>query len=123
MINPFYAGRQDDLKIRHETFGMKGLRIYPKWHNYKPTDACCFELVDAAAERGLVISIPLRAEDERQRSWLVDVHDLTAAEIVPPVKAKPKARFLLVKGIGFAGSPEDKEKIRWRNAAALLGMG
>ena len=127
----------------------------------------------------------MRVEDYRQRSWLVDVPDLTAAEIAPLVKAKPQARFLLVNGIGFTGSPlapkegdaatncwieisrlsavmsdeigqiiarlgagrvvfgtgmpfnypdpapvklevvkasaEDKEKIRWRNAAALLG--
>jgi predicted TIM-barrel fold metal-dependent hydrolase len=186
VINPFYAGWQDDLKTCHEAFGMKGLRLYPKWHNYKLTDACCSELVDAATERGLIISIALRVEDYRQRSWLVDVPDLTAAEIVPLVRAKPKARFLLVNGIGFSGSPlvakqpgvaancwieisrlsavmgdeigqliarvgaerivfgtgmpftypdpalvklevikastEDKEKIRWRNAASLLGV-
>jgi len=186
VVNPSYAGWEDDLKTCHESFGMMGLRLYPGWHNYKPTDACCSELVDAATERGLIVSIALRAEDERQRSWLVDVRDLTAAEIAPLVKAKPKARFLLVNGIGFAGSPlapkqggaaancwieisrlsavmgdeigqliarlgadrvvfgtgmpftypdpalvklevlkassQDKEKIRWRNAAALLGL-
>lgn len=105
VINPFYAGWKDDLKTCHELFGMKGLRLYPKWHNYKLTDTCCSDLVDAATERGLIISIPARAEDERQRSWLVDVRDLTAAEIAPLVKAKPQARFLLVNGIGFAGSP------------------
>ena len=53
----------------------------------------------------MIISIPLRVEDDRQRSWLVDVRDLTAAEIAPLVKAKPRARFLLVNGIGFSGSP------------------
>jgi uncharacterized protein len=186
VINPFYAGWQDDLQTCHEAFGMKGLRLYPNWHKYKPTDARCSELVDAATERGLIVSLSLRAEDERQRSWLVDVRDLTAAEVAPLVKAKSRARFLLVNGIGFAGSPlvpqqgdaarncwieisrlsavmgdeigqllarlgadrvvfgtgmpftypdpalvklevvkapvEDKEKVRWRNAAALLGV-
>lgn len=186
VVNPFYAGWQDDLQTCHESFGMKGLRLYPHWHNYKPTDACCSELIEAATERGLIISISLRVEDYRQQSWLVDVPDLTPAEIAPLVKAKPRARFLLVNGIGFAGSPlapkqpdaatncwieisrlsavmgdeigqliarlgadrivfgtgmpfnypdpalvklevvkasaEDKEKIRWRNAAALLGV-
>src|SRR4051794_32181342 len=32
VINPAYAGWQDDLKICHEELGMKGLRLYPKWH-------------------------------------------------------------------------------------------
>ena len=65
VINPFYAGWQDDLKICHEEFGMKGLRLYPKWHNYSLSDPCCLELVDAATERGMVISIPIRVEDNR----------------------------------------------------------
>jgi len=105
VINPFYAGWQDDLKVCHEEFGMKGLRLYPKWHNYKPSDACCSDLVDAAAARQMIVSFPMRAEDYRQRSWLVDVPDLTPAEVAPLVKAKPQARFLLVNGLGFAGSP------------------
>lgn len=38
VINPFYAGWRDDLRICHEEFGMKGLHLYPKWHNYSLTD-------------------------------------------------------------------------------------
>jgi hypothetical protein len=165
---------------------MKGLRLYPPWHNYKPTDLLAGELIDATTECGMIVSIPLRVEDERQRSWLIDVRDMAAAEIAPLVWAKPRARFLLVNGVGFAGSPlapksgdaptncwfeisrlsalmldelgqliarpgadrvvfgtgmpftypepalvklevvrasaEDKERIRWRNAAELLGI-
>jgi predicted TIM-barrel fold metal-dependent hydrolase len=186
VINPFYAGWRDDLKSCHEEFGFRALRLYPKWHHYSPADACCLELVHAAAKLGMVISIPLRAEDSRQRSWLVDVPDLTPAELVPLLKACPQARFLLLNGVGYAGSPlgqkapdmpanywieisrlsavlaneigtligrlgadrvvfgtgmpfnypdpalvklevldasqEDREKIRWQNAAALLGL-
>ena len=105
VINPFYAGWQDDLEACHQEFGMQGVRLYPKWHHYALTDACCLELVDAATERGLLICIPLRVEDYRQHSWLVDVQDLTLAEIVPLVQAKPQARFILLNGAGYAGSP------------------
>jgi predicted TIM-barrel fold metal-dependent hydrolase len=185
VINPFYVGWPDDLKTCHEEFGMGGLRLYPKWHHYSLSDRCCLDLVNAAAERGMVISIPLRAEDQRQRSWLVDVPDVPLEEIVSLVKACPQAQFILVNGLGFVHSPlgrqdnglpsnyfievsrlsavlaneigqlianlgaervvfgtgmpfnypdpalvklevleaseEDKEKIRWRNAATLLG--
>ena len=105
VINPFYAGWQDDLKICREQFGMAGLRLYPKWHNYNLSDPCCRELVDAATERGMVISIPIRVEDNRERSWLLNIPDIPLDEIVELVKAHPKARFILLNGIGYTGSP------------------
>jgi predicted TIM-barrel fold metal-dependent hydrolase len=105
VINPFYAGWQDDLKICHEEFAVAGLRLYPKWHNYRLSDRCCVELVNAATERGLVVSIPLRAEDQRQRSWLVDVPDVPHEELVALVKSCPQARFILLNGLGYAKSP------------------
>jgi predicted TIM-barrel fold metal-dependent hydrolase len=105
VINPFYAGWQDDLKICHEEFGMKSLRLYPKWHNYQLSSPCCRELVDTATERGMVISIPIRMEDNRQRSWLLNVPDVPLEEIVDLVKACPKARFILLNGMGYTRCP------------------
>ncbi len=105
VINPFYAGWQDDLKVCHEEFGMAGLRLYPKWHNYQLSSACCGELVNAATERGMVISIPIRVEDNRQRSWLLNVPDVPLEEIVELVKAHPKAHFILLNGIGYTRCP------------------
>ena len=105
VINPFYAGWRDDLKICHEEFGMAGLRLYPKWHNYSLASSCCRELVDAATERSMAISIPIRAEDSRGRSWLVDVPDVPLQEIVELVKAHPNARFILLNGVGYTGCP------------------
>lgn len=105
VINPFYAGWQDDLKACHEDFGMTGLRLYPKWHNYQLADPCCQELVHEASLRDMVISIPVRVEDSRQRSWLLDVPDLPLPEIVELVRTYPKARFILLNGANYTGSP------------------
>lgn len=105
VINPFYAGWRDDLKICHEEFGMKGLRLYPNWHNYGLSDQSCLDLVNAAAEREMVVSIPIRVEDYRERSWLVDVPDLLLEEIAGLIKACPNARFILLNGIGYVNSP------------------
>jgi len=105
VINPFYAGWQDDLKICHEEFGMTGLRLYPKWHNYSLSSPSCRELVTAATERGMVISIPIRVEDNRERSWLLNIPDIPLEEIVELVKAHPKSRFILLNGLGYTGSP------------------
>jgi predicted TIM-barrel fold metal-dependent hydrolase len=105
VINPFYAGWQDDLRICREDLGMTGLRLYPKWHNYQLSSPCCRDLINAATERGMVISIPIRVEDNRERSWLLNVPDIPLDEVVELVKAHPKARFLLLNGLGYTASP------------------
>jgi predicted TIM-barrel fold metal-dependent hydrolase len=105
VLNPFYAGWPDDLKICSEELGMKGLRLYPKWHNYRLSDKECLDLVAAATERRMVVSLPIRAEDPRQRSWLVDVPDIGLGEIVALVQACPKAKFILLNGAQYVGSP------------------
>lgn len=105
VLNPTYAGWRDDLKICHESFGMKGLRLYPHWHNYKLTDRECIALVNAAAERNMLVTIPMRVEDPRQRSWLVDIPDLTPGEVEPLIRACPRAKFVIVNGNGFGRGP------------------
>jgi uncharacterized protein len=104
VLNPAYAGWRDDLKICHQQFGMCGVRLYPRWHNYRLTGPECRELVQAAADRSMVISIPLRVEDRRQGSWLVDVPDVDREEIASLIKGSPHARFILVNGSGYDSS-------------------
>jgi predicted TIM-barrel fold metal-dependent hydrolase len=104
VLNPVYAGWRDDLKICHQQFGMRGIRLYPRWHNYRLTDPACRELVQAATDLSMVISIPLRIEDRRQGSWLVDIPDVDREEIASLIGASPNARFLLVNGSGYDAS-------------------
>ena len=106
VINPFYAGWQDDLKICHEEFGMTGLRLYPKWHNYQLSRPMLSGAVTAATERGMVISIPIRVEDSRERSWLVDVPDVPLAEIVDWSK-------LTRKPVSFCSTASATRAARW----------
>jgi predicted TIM-barrel fold metal-dependent hydrolase len=104
VINPAYAGWRDDLVICREELDMKGLRLYPKWHSYSLTDGPCLDLVGAAAERAMLVSLPIRVEDSRQRSWLVDVPDIPLEEVVSLVRACPQARFILLNGMQFVNS-------------------
>ncbi len=110
VINPGYAGWTDDLKICREEFGMRGMRLHPGWHNYKPSDACCREAVAAAAEHKMPVSIPIRVEHNRQRHWLVDVPDVQLNELADLVKACPKATFILAAGRGFVSSSLGKKQ-------------
>jgi hypothetical protein len=53
----------------------------------------------------MMISIPIRVEDPRQRSWLVDVPDVPLGEIATLVSACPGARFILLNGLQFVKTP------------------
>ena len=108
VINPFYAGWEDDLKICCDEFGIRGVRLYPKWHNFALSDESCGKLISAAVERKMVVSIPVRVTDSRQRSWLIDVPDVPLAEIVELIKANPDGRFMILNGLGFTRSPLGK---------------
>jgi uncharacterized protein len=104
VINPGYAGWRDDLVRCHEEFGMGGLRLYPNWHAYHLSDPSCLELVQSASERHMTVSIAVRAEDPRQRHWLLDVPDVALEEIAALVQQFPQAQFLIVNGINFVRS-------------------
>ncbi|MCW5977828.1 MAG: amidohydrolase family protein [Bryobacteraceae bacterium] len=103
VLNPAYAGWRDDLEACRR-LGFKALRLYPRWHHYKLTDAACRDLAEAAADHGLPLTIPIRVEDRRQQSWLVDVPDVDLGEIAALVKAVPRARFIVSNGAGFTSS-------------------
>jgi predicted TIM-barrel fold metal-dependent hydrolase len=105
VINPMYAGWEDDLRVCREDFGMRGVRLHPKWHSFMLSDARCLELVHAATERGMILSIPIRVEDPRERSWLIDIPDIALDEVAGLVRACPQARFLIVNGLGFQNTP------------------
>ncbi len=104
VLSPVYAGWEDDLKTCHERFGMKGLRLYPRWHNFSLEDMRCRRLVNAAAERRMTVSIPVRVEDRRQQGWLVDIPDVPFDEIAGLIRECPKARFVIENVSGIAGS-------------------
>ena len=95
---------EHDLAVCHEEFGARGLRLYPRYHRYALNDANGRALIRAATERKMVLSVPLRVEDYRQRSWLIDAPDVPAAEVAEAALANPDARFLPVQGVGYLGT-------------------
>ena len=105
VINPTYADWEHDLQVCAEDFGVKGLRLYPNYHNYTLSDTSCRELVSAASERGLLLSNPIRVTDRRQRHWLIDIPDVSLDDVSKLVVAHPDAHFILINGARYVGSP------------------
>jgi hypothetical protein len=109
VINPIYAGWREDFDICTTRFGMKGVRVFPQYHDYEITDPSFIELVNLARERGLPVAIDIRMVDSRQRSWMdipvfekrEEKSDIITKEwqlknVVPIIKAVPDAKFIIV---------------------------
>jgi len=95
VINPTYAGWQQDLEICQTKFGMKGVCLYPLYHDYEITDPSCIGLVKMARDRGLVVTFTHRIVDSRQRSWMDISKEWTMKDIMPIIHEVPDARYFI----------------------------
>jgi len=120
-INPVLPWWRDALETCHKEFGMKGIRIFPLYHHYKLTDESCIELVKAARDLGMVVSIPLRMTDLRERSWL-DVDKAISYNDVAALVAKvPDAKYMILEArITDGQEPTTPESMKILKEADVL---
>lgn len=103
VINPIYAGWQSDLDTCVKKMGMKGVRMYPKYHDYEISDPASIELVKRVRDHGLPVAFTFRMEDGRERSWM-DINYVAGTakpewnlkNILPIIRAVPDATFLVL---------------------------
>lgn len=96
VINPDYAGWRDDLETCTSDFGMKGVRIFPQYHDYDLNHPQCVELLKRARDKGLPVAISLRMVDTRQRSWMDLDKEWSLKDIMPALTAVPDGNYLVV---------------------------
>jgi predicted TIM-barrel fold metal-dependent hydrolase len=95
-INPIYAGWKDDLKICANNYRMKGIRLYPKYHDYQLTDPSLIELVKNARDLGMTVAFTLRMVDNRQRSWMDIENEWSLKDITPIIREVPDAKYAIL---------------------------
>ena len=96
VINPIYAGWKDDLETSVKTLGMKGVRLYPKYHDYSLNDPACIELVKRVRDLEVPVALSLRMVDNRQRSWMDIETEWALKDIMPLVQAVPDAKYMIL---------------------------
>ena len=96
VINPIYAGWKNDLNICSTKMGMKGIRLYPLYHDYELTDPSCIELVKSARDRGLTVAFTIRMVDSRPRHWMDLSKEWSLKDIIPIIKEVPDAKYLVL---------------------------
>lgn len=96
VINPVLPWWEKMLEICHTKLGMQGIRIFPLYHQYSITDQRCIDLVRAASNLNMPVSIPLRMIDLRQRSWLDINKQLSLNDVASLIREVPEAQYIVL---------------------------
>jgi predicted TIM-barrel fold metal-dependent hydrolase len=96
VINPIYAGWKADLEECHKKMGMKGIRLYPLYHDYEINDPACIELAKMARDMDLPVAFTLRMVDARQRSWMDINREWELKDIIPIIREVPDGKYMIL---------------------------
>jgi predicted TIM-barrel fold metal-dependent hydrolase len=119
IINPIYAGWKDDFKTSTEKMGMRGIRLYPLYHDYELTEPACIELVKMARDRNLPVAFSLRIVDSRQRSWMDLEKEWALIDVLPIIREVPDARYWILN-VANSTKLSDEETAILKNTDLLF---
>ena len=120
IINPIYAGWKNDLDICNKKFGMKGIRLYPQYHDYELNDPACIELVKMARDRGMIVAFTIRMVDSRgPRHWMDLNKEWALKDIIPIMKEVPDAKYMALN-IANGIQLNDADTTLFRDSEILL---
>jgi len=107
VLNPLYTSWEKDLLVCSQQCGMRGVCIYPQYHDYDGAHPAASELAQAARELGMAVAITCRMVDSRRRSWMDIDKEWSLADFMPLIAAEPRAKYLLLNlASGFRLSDE-----------------
>lgn len=98
-INPTVPGWLSDLRQCHDELGMKIIRLHPNYHGYTLGDPRFDELLDRAAEMGLILQIAVAMEDVRTQSPLLQVPDVDVTPLLERLRGRNTARVVLLNAL------------------------
>lgn len=96
VINPIFSGWEDDFKTSIDRYGMRGIRLYPKYHKYELDNRNCIELVKMARDKDVPVALSLRMVDSRPSSWLDIQKEWALKDVVPIIRAVPDAKYMIL---------------------------
>jgi hypothetical protein len=64
-VNPALPDWEADVRLCHERYRMRGIRLYPSYHNYTLQTPAVARLLRLAQEHGLIVQLVVRMEDPR----------------------------------------------------------
>ncbi len=106
-VNPTFPDWEEDLRRCHEVHRMPGIRVYPNYHGYALDDSRFARLLELAAQRRLLVQIPLLLEDDRSHNPVLTAPYLQPAPLADVLPKIPGARVMLLNAGArvLAGNP------------------
>lgn len=102
IINPNYPGWENDL-AKCMDMGMRGIKLYPQYHDYQLTDPSCIALVRLARDHDLIVGLTIRMVDSRERSWMdidhvagSDKPEWALKDFIPIIREVPDAKYFIL---------------------------
>ncbi|MFQ6099485.1 MAG: amidohydrolase family protein, partial [Armatimonadota bacterium] len=94
-LNPTFPGAVGDLRRCMRDLGMRGVKLYPNYHDYLLADEAVTTFLEAARDLDPVVVLVVRVEDERLHHWRMLVPPTPIPDIAETIRRHPDLRFLV----------------------------
>ncbi|HBN84969.1 MAG TPA: hypothetical protein DDZ89_14125 [Clostridiales bacterium] len=98
IINPTYPAWKNDFLTGIQKMNMKGLELYPYYHQYNLTCPESVELVRLAGELGLPVHLPCAVVNMRQRHWMDTQENLDYGQVERLLSLCPDTDVIITNG-------------------------
>lgn len=96
IVNPALPDWEEDLRRCQEKYRMRGIRVFPNYHQYAVNTPEFVKLLKLATDRGMLVQLAVSMEDERTQHPLVQVPHVDLAPLVDVLKKTPGVRLQLL---------------------------
>jgi predicted TIM-barrel fold metal-dependent hydrolase len=103
-VNPALPDWEADVRRCHEQHRMRGIRLYPSYHNYTLQRPEVARLLQLAQERGLIVQLAVRMEDPRVHLPVTRTPSVDVTGLPELLAALPRLKFQLLNAFNATES-------------------